>query len=71
MDLANYSRSLSQMVTHEIYRDCSTACDSGNTGVTDQACVKNCSAKHAQFLSTFDRVIHQEIPKLQELSRIQ
>lgn len=26
MDLSNYSKSLSQMITHEIYRDCSNAC---------------------------------------------
>ena len=70
MDLANYSKSLSQMVVHEIYRDCSFACLNDQTDVPDRDCVSNCASKQAQLLSTFDRTIKAEIPKLQELSRI-
>lgn len=55
MDLANFSKSLSQMVSHEVFRDCSTACFS-DSGIADKDCVKNCSAKHAQFLSVFNTV---------------
>lgn len=68
MDFANYSKSLSQMVVHEIYRDCSFACLTDNG--TDKNCVYNCASRHAQLLSTFDRVAKTEIPKLQELSRL-
>ena len=70
MDLANYSRSLSQMITHEIFRDCNISCLNDQTGVPDKSCVQNCATKSAQFLSAFDSVIKSEIPKLQELSRI-
>lgn len=68
MDLANYSKSLSQMVVHEIYRDCHQACLTD--GGAEALCVKNCSSKHAQLLSKFDRLIKEEIPRLQELSRL-
>ena len=64
MDLSNFTKSLSQMVTHEIYRDCSTACFS-DQGEPDKTCVKNCSAKHVQFLAAFGSITSQEIPKLQ------
>lgn len=53
MDLANYSRSLSQMITHEVFRDCSMACLSDN-GVPDKACVSNCTTKSSQLMSAFD-----------------
>lgn len=69
MDLANYSRSLSQMLTHEIYRDCHAACLSNEQ--TNSECTRNCSSKHAQLLSKFEQTVKLEIPRLQELSRIQ
>jgi hypothetical protein len=52
------------MVSHEVFRDCSNACFS-DSGVPDKDCVKNCSAKHAQFLSVFNTVTKAEMPKLQ------
>ncbi len=70
MDLANYSRSLSQMITQEVFRDCSMACLSDN-GVPDKTCITNCTTKSSQLLSAFDSIIKSEIPRLQELSRIQ
>ena len=38
MDLANYSIALYQMITHEVFRDCSMACLSDN-GVPEKTCV--------------------------------
>ena len=70
MDLANYSRSLSQMITHEVFRDCSMACLNDQNGVPDKSCVTNCSTKATQLIQAFDNVIKSEIPRLQELSRI-
>ena len=69
MDLANYSRSLSQMITHEVFRDCSMACLADN-GVPDKSCVQNCTTKSSQLMSAFDSIMKSEIPRLQELSRI-
>lgn len=68
MDLANFSKSLSQMVSHEVFRDCSNACFS-DSGIADKDCVKNCSSKHAQFLSVFNTVTKAELPNLQSLSQ--
>ena len=64
MDLANYSRSLSQMVTHELFRDCNMACLNDQSGNPDKSCVQNCASKGSQYLSAFDRIIKSEIPKL-------
>jgi hypothetical protein len=50
MDLANYSRSLSQMITHEVFRDCSMACLNDQNGVPDKSCVTNCSTKATQLI---------------------
>jgi len=71
MDLANYSKSLSQMITHELFRDCNMACLNDQTGNPEKSCVENCASKGSQFLSVFDKVMKSEISKLQELSRIQ
>jgi len=71
MDLANYSRSLSQMIVHDIFRDCNNSCLNDQTGIPEKDCISNCSSKAAQFLAAFDKTIKQEIPKLQEMSRIQ
>jgi len=71
MDLANYSRSLSQMITHEVFRECSMSCLNDQSGVPDKSCVTNCTTKSSQLISAFDAVIKSEIPRLQELSRIQ
>ena len=70
MDLANYSRSLSNMINHEVFRDCNASCLNYQTGKPAEECAKNCSAKHAQYMSEFDFTIKAELPKLQEASRI-
>lgn len=70
MDLANYSKSLSNMVTQEIIRDCNISCFKEESGVPDRDCVNNCVGKSASFLAHFNKVIRTEIPKLQEISRI-
>lgn len=71
MDLENYSRSLSQMVRHEIYRDCNMACSDDTTATPLKECVINCAAKQAKLLTAFDKTIKLELPKLQDISRIQ
>jgi hypothetical protein len=71
MDLANMSRSLSSMLNQEIFRDCSMACFNEQSYNPDMECVKNCSSKHAQLLSAFEKVTKAEMPKLHEPSRIQ
>ena len=71
MDLANYSKSLSQMIVHEVFRDCSMSCLNDQTGVPDKSCVTNCVTKSTQLMSVFDLIVKSEIPRLQELSRIQ
>lgn len=72
MDLANYSRSLSTMITHEIFRECTMACFNveNASGVPDKTCVDNCASKNVQLLTAFDKVVKTELPRLQELSRI-
>ncbi len=71
MDLANYSRSLSTMLTQEIVRDCNMNCFNQDTGVPDKSCITNCASKQAQLLTAFEKTMKTEMPKLQELSRIQ
>lgn len=73
MDFANYSKSLSQMVSHEVFRDCNNACfnDSGSTFVPpSKDCVTNCASRHAQFISAFDKVAKSEIPRIKELATL-
>lgn len=71
MDLANYSKSLSHMINHEVFRDCNLLCLNEQTGgVPSRDCIANCAARHSQYLSTYDRVLKSELPKLQEVSRI-
>ena len=69
MDLANYSRSLAQMINHEIIRDCNFACLK-DSGIPEKDCVSNCASKGSQLFQAFDVVVKKEIPKLQGLSRI-
>jgi hypothetical protein len=70
MDLANFSKSLSSMLTQEIYRDCNSACTQ-NDSQSDAECAKNCSSKGATLIQKFEQAVKTEIPRLQEVSRIQ
>jgi len=42
MDLANFSRSLSHMVSNELYLDCTLNCIDEKIGGPNKDCVKNC-----------------------------
>lgn len=70
MDLANFNTSLSSMIAHDIFRDCSNSCMNDQTGIPEVSCIQNCSKKSGQFLTVFNVALHTQIPVLNELSRI-
>lgn len=68
MDSAFLSKSMSNMISNEIFRDCNMACFKEESIETDKFCVKNCSSKSVQLLKAFERVTNAELTKIQEAS---
>ena len=70
MDLANFNKSLSQSITHEMMLECNRLCFNEGESIPNVDCIRNCTFKQCQLLKIFNNTIHQEIPRLQELTRI-
>lgn len=68
MDSAFFSKSMSNMISNEMFRDCNMACFKEDSIETDKVCVKNCSSKSVQLMKAFERVTNTELAKIKSAS---